>query len=320
MTSTSRPPITVGIRVPHEQMEGGAAGLRTAVAQIAESGIDRVCVGDHVTFHGGTGFDGLVQAAALAALCDLEVQTAVYLLPLRHPVPVARQVHSVSQLAPGRFVFGIGVGGEDPAEVWACGVDPATRGRRVNESLAIVRTLLAGERVTTRGRFFELDDVRIEPPLAAPVPIVVGGRSEAALRRAGRLGDGYLALWTSPERFQRSIATVEGHAADAGRVEVAWRHGLHLWCGFDDSPATARPRLAQAMERLYRTPFEKFERWAPYGPADVVADALTPFVDAGCRDFNLIPVAGSTDDAVASVAEVRRLLFRHAAHTLGGPS
>ena len=87
------------------------------VRAIEASGIDRVCVGDHVSFHGGRGFDGLVQATALAALSELEVQTAVYLLPLRHPVPVARQVNSLARSPPGRFLFGVGVGGEDPAEV-----------------------------------------------------------------------------------------------------------------------------------------------------------------------------------------------------------
>src|SRR5688572_23816867 len=237
--------LTVGIRIPREQFQVGSSALREAVAQVAASGVDRVCVGDHVSFHGGTGFDGLVQATALAALCDLEVQTAVYLLPLRHPVAAARQVSSLVEFASGRFVFGVGVGGEDPKEMWACGVDPTTRGRRMDESLTIVRALLAGERVTHHGAFFRLDDVAVLPAPAEPVPIVVGGRSEAALRRAGRLGDGYLALWTTPERYERSIAMVEQHAADAERGDVGWYHGLHVWCGFDDDSADARANRSE---------------------------------------------------------------------------
>ena len=309
---THKTAVSVGIRVPHELFNGVLAGLREGVADIAASGIDRLVVGDHVTFHGGTGFDGLVQATALAALSDLEVQTAVYLLPLRHPVAVARQLNSLCQIAPGRFLFGVGVGGEDPKEVLACGVDPTTRGRRTDEMLVIIRQLLAGESVTHQSSFFDLDDVRILPPLRAPMPIVVGGRSEAALRRAGRYGDGYLALWTTADRFVQSVATVEQYAADAGRHGVDWRHGLQVWSGFDDSAAQARPALAKAMEQLYRTPFEKFERWAPYGtPADV-AVALKPFVDAGCRDINIIPIAGSAAAAIAGVAEIRRALVAHA--------
>jgi alkanesulfonate monooxygenase SsuD/methylene tetrahydromethanopterin reductase-like flavin-dependent oxidoreductase (luciferase family) len=301
--------LTVGIRPPHGLFEGGARSLRAGVAAIEASGIDRVCVGDHVAFHGGRGFDGLVQASALAALSDCEVQTAIYLLPLRHPVPVARQVNSLVQIAPGRFVFGVGIGGEDPAEVRLCGVDPTTRGRRMNESLMIIRALLAGETVTFDGEFFQIDEGRMLPVPPVPVPIVVGGRSAAALCRAGRLGDGWLALWTSPARFVQAVAEVEAYASAAGRGDVAWRHGLQVWCGFGPSREQARGPLAKVMEALYKTPFEKFERYSPYGTAADVAAELAPFLEAGCRDINVIPAAASAGEATEGVAEVRRLLI-----------
>ena len=86
------PDITVGLRVPHE-LPGGAAGLRDFVARAEATGIDRLFTGDHVMFQGGHGFDGLLTATAVAVASGrLTMQTAVYLLPLRHPVPVARQV------------------------------------------------------------------------------------------------------------------------------------------------------------------------------------------------------------------------------------
>src|SRR3954453_7812138 len=207
-------PIEGGFRAPHGGFGAGPKPLRALVRSAEAAGIDRLFVGDHVSFHGGRGFDGLVQATALAALSDLEVQTAVYLLPLRHPAPVARQVNSLSQLAPGRFVFGVGVGGEDPAEVALCGVDPKTRGRRMDESLTIIRDLLAGETVTFSGEFFEIDEGRVLPTPPIPIPIVVGGRSPAALRRAGRLGDGWLALWTTPARYLEAVAQVEAYAVE----------------------------------------------------------------------------------------------------------
>ena len=83
-------PITVGLRASHE-LTGGAAELRDYAARAEAAGIDRLFTGDHVTFRGGDGFDGLLTATALAVTAPrLTVQTAVYLLPLRHPVPVAR--------------------------------------------------------------------------------------------------------------------------------------------------------------------------------------------------------------------------------------
>ena len=172
--------VSVGIRVPFELFESGTTALRRGVEAIASAGIDRMCIGDHVSFRGGQGYDGLVQATALAALTDIEVQTAIYLLALRHPVTVARQLSTLALIAPRRLVFGVGVGGDDPQEYVACGVDPATRGRRMNESMEIVRALLDGRTVTRTGGFFELTNVRVEPMPPSPIPFVVGGRSDAA--------------------------------------------------------------------------------------------------------------------------------------------
>jgi alkanesulfonate monooxygenase SsuD/methylene tetrahydromethanopterin reductase-like flavin-dependent oxidoreductase (luciferase family) len=89
---------------------------------------------------------------------------------------VARQLADIAQIAPGRLTFGVGIGGEDRHEVSSCGIDPATRGLRMNECLAIVRELLTGKPVTYHGTFFDLDEVVIAPAPAEAIPIVVGGR------------------------------------------------------------------------------------------------------------------------------------------------
>src|SRR5439155_16851802 len=143
-----------------------------------------VGIGDHISFHTGAGTDGLITATALAMLePSLSIYLAVYLLPLRHPVPVARQLATLAQLAPGRLIFGVGVGGEDRHEVEICGVDPASRGRRIDESLQVLRALLSGRPVSFDGEFFQLDQALILPAPKPPIPIVVGGRSDAAVRR-----------------------------------------------------------------------------------------------------------------------------------------
>jgi alkanesulfonate monooxygenase SsuD/methylene tetrahydromethanopterin reductase-like flavin-dependent oxidoreductase (luciferase family) len=89
---------------------------------------------------------------------------------------------------------------------------------------------------------------------------------------------------------------------------VPWQHALQVWVGFGSSPEAATPALAGAMESLYRVPFEKFDRYSPRGTPDDVADALAPFVDAGCRTFNLIPAGDDLFPIVDAAAEVRRLL------------
>jgi len=289
----------------------GLGRRRDEIRLADEAGLDHLAFGDHVSFYVGAGSDGLLGAAmALGASGRLRANTGVYLLPLRHPVVVARQVADLASLAPGRFTFGVGIGGEDPHEVEVCGVDPKTRGRRMDECMAVVRSLLAGDRVDLDGEFFQLSDARIVPVPEEPVPIVVGGRSDAALRRAGRLGDGWLGVWVSPRRYGEAVGEVAAHAAAAGRDDHPAVHGLNVWCGVGADRDRARAVVARKMETVYQLPYERFEKWSPAGtPADL-AEFVVPYVEAGCRFVNLIACGDSLEDEVHGVAEVRRLVLK----------
>jgi alkanesulfonate monooxygenase SsuD/methylene tetrahydromethanopterin reductase-like flavin-dependent oxidoreductase (luciferase family) len=303
-------PARVGMFAPFGLLERGEETATPFLAQAGQAGIDHVCCGDHVSF-AGTGFDGLVQATALTLLHPtLPVYTGVYLLPLRHPVLVARQLADISRLAPGRLIFGVGVGGENRHEVSICGVDPSTRGLRMNECLTVLRQLLTGKAVTFHGEFFDLDEAVIAPAPADAIPIIIGGRSDVAIRRAGKLGDGWLGIWNSPRRFADAVEMAAHEAARTGRPDPPARHGMQVWCGLADSKEAARACLAPAMQAFYQLPFERFERYCPYGTADDVAEFLTPYLDAGCTEFNLIPQSPGHDQAMAGTAAVKRLLAR----------
>src|ERR1700746_1334287 len=136
-------PFEVGLVLREDDLRHWGQRLPELAAAVAAAGIDHVTVGDHVSFAAGHGVDGLVQAAALlAAHSTLAVQTGVYVLALRHPAVVARQLATISMLAPGRLTFGVGVGGDDPREPALCGVDPKTRGARTTEALELVRCFM----------------------------------------------------------------------------------------------------------------------------------------------------------------------------------
>ena len=106
----------------------------------------------------------------------------------------------------------------------------------------------------------------------------------------------------------RRAAIVEAAAGDAGRADVHWRHSLNAWVGFGADRAAAERRVARTMERAYGLDFERFERYVPRGaPADV-AEALQPYVDAGCRQFNIVPEGESLEACVEAVAAVKALL------------
>jgi alkanesulfonate monooxygenase SsuD/methylene tetrahydromethanopterin reductase-like flavin-dependent oxidoreductase (luciferase family) len=292
-----------------EPLRFGPEHLQAMLARITEASVDHLCVGDHVSFFVGAGSDGLITATSmLTAQAELPVYVGLYLLPLRHPVPVARQLATIAQLAPGRLTLGVGIGGEDPHEIEVCGVDPKTRGRRMDECLHILRSLGDGTPVTFQGEFFSLQDALIAPPPSPPVPLIVGGRSEAALSRAARLGDGWLGIWVSPRRYSAARDHITRQATDAGRDPSRFEHALNVWCGFAPTRESAREPLATRMQAFYQMPFEPFERYSPYGTPEHVADFLSPYIEAGCSTFNVIPCAADVESAISAVGELRKLL------------
>ena len=178
----------------------------------------------------------------------------------------------------------------------------------MDESLQILRGLSDGKPVSFDGEFFSLRDALIIPAPSPPIPIVVGGRSDAAVRRAGRFGDGWLGIWVSPRRFSSVVEQIAEHAGHAGRDSSGFEHAINVWCGFGPTRDAARAPLAAGMQSFYQMPFEPFERYSPYGTPEDVAEFLYPYVEAGCSVFNVIPCASDHETAVTAVAELRQLL------------
>ena len=299
-----------------EPADGDPERTRATVGQVADEGVDHLCVGDHVSFFVGAGSDGLISAASLLAVqAALPVYVGLYLLPLRHPVTVSRQLATIAQLAPGRLTLGVGLGGEDRHEIEICGVDPKTRGRRMDECLLILRRLAEGTPVTFDGEFFAVDDALVLPAPSPPVPLIVGGRSDAAVSRAARLGDGWLGIWVSPRRYAAVRDHITCQAVEVGRDPSRFEHALNVWCGLAATREAARELVATQMQHFYQMPFEPFERYSPYGTPEDVAEFLRPYIDAGCSSFNVIPCARDDDNAIAAVGELRALLTASAATT-----
>jgi len=308
----SAPTPQVGLLVPPDVLAQPHERRRQYLDRAVDAGIDHLAVGDHVSFHVGAGFDGLIQATALlAAEPRLPVTVAVYLLALRHPVTVARSLASISELAPGRLTLGVGIGGEDRHEIELCGVDPSTRGRRTDEALQILRSLASGERIDHHGTHFDLTSAQIVPAVDPPTPLVVGGRSAAALERTARYGDGWLAIWVSPARLSAAVGQIAELAAATGRHDPPTRHQMNVWCGFGPTTDAARAAVAPSMELLYATPFDAFDRYVPQGTPLQVAERLAELADAGATAFNLIVPDDEPLRAVEHVGRVAQHLREH---------
>ncbi|MEJ6684546.1 MAG: LLM class flavin-dependent oxidoreductase [SAR86 cluster bacterium] len=300
-----------GLATPSTLWNMDIQARRDTLSQIVDRGFDHLFMADHVSFRDGSGTDGFVEVAALSQLHPtIGVMISIYLLPLRHPLPVARQLATMARIAPGRMTFGVGIGGEDRHEIEICGVNPATRGALTNESLAIIRGLMNGEELTFHGKHFTIEQARIRPMPSQAIPIIVGGRSNAALRRAATYADGWIGVWCSAKRYAEATGLIDEYALAANRTAPQWLHGYQPWIGVDADPVKAKAVVKQAMEKFYHVPFEQFERYTPFGTPAQVAEQLAPYVDSGCRLFNLKVCTQAPEEEVDLGGEVLSALSK----------
>jgi probable F420-dependent oxidoreductase len=240
--------------------------------------------------------EAIVGMARLAAQSEQAlVGTAVLLLPAYPPGIVAKQVAEVDRLSRGRTVLGIGVGGEYKSDFDIVQVPMAERGRRADEAVAVLRALWSGQIVSHPGPFFPMSGVRIHP---GPVqqggpPIVVAGRQPAAMRRAVRLGAGWMPYMYSPGRFARSVAEIRRLAADEGRDLANFGWFMWLTTHVRSDGALARHEAAAYLSASTGQDFTQIvDRVGAVGDPAEVLDQLRAYVDAGVRHFVFAPIPG----------------------------
>lgn len=154
--------------------------------------------------------------AAMAMVTKhLHFATAVNVLPLHNPFEMAKTTGTVARLSQDRTALGCGAGWMKE-EFDALHVDFHTRGKRFDESIRLMRQLWSGKPVTFHGDFFDVDEVIMMPPPKKPVPIWIGGRSPAAIRRAALLGDGWIATGEPVDETLRIVAELKRLRREAG--------------------------------------------------------------------------------------------------------
>ncbi len=227
----------------------------------------------------------------------VRVGSAILSLPLYQPVLVAKQIADLDSRSGGRLSIGVGVGGEFPKEFEAVGVAVGERGARTDEAMAILRRLWAGGPVSHHGRFFAFDDLELRPVASAGMqpggpPLLVSGRRPAAMRRAGRLGDGWMPYLMSPSAYARSVETVRTAAVEAGRDLDRFEWMMYLYCSVRADRDRARDDVARFLGAAYGDkPREMLDRIAPSGAPEDVAARVQEYVDAGARHIIISPAA-----------------------------
>jgi probable F420-dependent oxidoreductase len=254
----------LGVTFPQDELGGDPAALRRFALTAEELGYDHVLMYDHVVgaVHGvdrtpplpqrsytdkDPFHDPLVAFAYLAALTQrVELITGVQILPQRQTVLVARQAADVDLLSGGRLRLGVGIG-YNPVEYHALGQAWATRGRRLDEQIPYLRQLWTGQPVTFAGEFDQMDHAAVCPPPARPVPIWVGGSSEAAYRRAASLADGFIFGYGMRGEAVQAWRRVQELLSDEGRAVEGFRALFGL---LPDQPGSWLAQTIDALPRL----------------------------------------------------------------------
>ncbi|MEJ8277625.1 TIGR03854 family LLM class F420-dependent oxidoreductase [Pseudonocardia spirodelae] len=207
-------------------LPGFAAEFDELLGALDASGIDSLWLSDIAS---KTVVDPTVGSAwAAARTRTLKVGTGVTVLPGRNPMLHAAGLASLAVLAPGRILPVFGLRAAQPCDRQLHPV-PGPLAAVFEESLVVLRRLLTEDSVTHHGEFFTLDDATVTPRPARPPDLWLGGRADAGLRRAGRLGDGWLASFLTPAETARARTVIETAARDAGRRIDDDHYGTNLW-------------------------------------------------------------------------------------------
>ena len=238
----------------------------------------------------------MIALSMVAAYSDrMKFGTSVLALPLRNPVVLAKQIATLDYLSQGRFFPAVGLGQEEPEEYEACGVPKGDRAQRTDEAITLMRRLWEEDKVTHEGKFFTCHDVSITPkPFFQPSPPVwIGGRSPAAARRVGRVGDGWLVSSATPEEVGAGRDIVFDTAAQCHR-EIEEDHvGVLLGYYISGDYEQAATKAHQFVTR--HRPDAHFTEFTAVGTTEQVGELIQRYIDSGASKFAVRPLCAGDE-------------------------
>jgi probable F420-dependent oxidoreductase len=268
-------------------------GLGRVIDSLDGTGYDSVWFPERIN---SPQLDPIVAMAYVAGRVErLKFGPAVSVLPGRNPVAMAKALASLDVVSNGRCLPAVGLGIANAAEHQAFQVDRTDRASWVNEALPLMRRLWSGEEVVHHGDRFHIEGARVLPrPVQDPFEVWLGGRAPSELRRCGRLADGWLASFSTPDVVAEGIDTIAKAAAEAGRDFDRGHFGVLI-------PYVVDGPVPERTARLVRA------RRPDADPTDVVAtsharlrEMLEAFIEVGASKFVLFPAA-EPDDWVTEV-------------------
>ena len=260
--------------------------------QIEALGFDVLGCGEHVSFHRDTGNAFISLSVAAGATTHIKLMSAITLVPLYPAALLAKMGAALDAASNGRFMLGVGVGGEFPKEFEACGVPVKQRGSRTDDALEVLNRTWTETNVTYAGRYTTLNDFSLKPmPIQKPrPPIWISGRKDVAMKRAARYGDGWLPYMYTPEHLADSVAKVKQYGEDTERDLSDFTHGLYIFTAVHEDGDTAIKMAADKLSEQYAQDFSQLvHKYALIGNPDQCKARLNEYVEAGARFIFLSP-------------------------------
>jgi probable F420-dependent oxidoreductase len=270
------------------------------VTGLERHGFDSLWLSERVTGDCPDPIVGLGVAAGLTM--RIKLGFSVLVVPGRNPMLLAKELATLDRLSDGRLLPAFGLGAPDPGEHQAFGVERGARARIFDEVLPLLRRFWSGERVDHDGAAHRYEGAVVRPlPAQDPLDIWLGGIAPSELRRCGRLADGWLPSFCTPEDVQDGIGAINSHAAEAGR-EIDPEHFGAL-IPYTDGPipdvvaaAVAQRRPGVAPERMLATGL------------DGLRTMIGEHIAVGASKFVVIPLA-EPEDWDAHLTEVADALL-----------
>ncbi len=273
---------------------GGRADIHRMVqlaVQAEQKGFDSVWIGDSILARPRC--EALTTLAAIAARTErVQLGTAVYLTPLRHPVALAHTAGTLDLLSSGRFLFGIGLGPPTApvrAEYAACGVDFRQRGMLQEEGLQIMKGLWTGQPFSFQGKLFSLQNATLHPLPAREggPPVLLAAAAERPLRRIARLGDGWLPISPTPQDVAEQWKQLQGYCSEAGRDPASLQRIHYVTLNVNRDVRRAQQECEAFLQAYYGGNHEQISRTQAiqYGEPERCADFLRGFIQAGVLHF-----------------------------------
>ena len=264
--------------------------LRQLVEVGDKHGYDSIWLSDRIV-SGRFSLEPLVALSMVAAYSQrMKFGTSVLAMPLRNPVVLAKQIATLDFLSQGRMLPAVGLGQEEPEEYEACGVSKEARGPRTEEAIRLMRRLWEEDEVTHEGEFFTCHNVSVTPkPCFQPSPPVwIGGRSPAAARRVGRVGDGWLVSAATPQEVHDGREIIFDTASEYGRTIEDDHVGVLV--GYYISPNVEETLSGSYKYVTRHRPDAHFTEYSALGPPERIAEVIQRYIDAGASKLVVRPL------------------------------